>query len=185
MAAAATIEGLQPAVVEKKDRSKIRVLALMEAVSVAGPAKNLLEFASRARPEVELAIVTFQRGGGPAADFVRRARETGIETFVVDEAGRFDASVMNKIREIFTAYGPDILQTHNVKSHFLIRLLKLQQKAPWIAFNHGYTATNFKDQLYNQLDRWSLLGAYRMVTVCGPFARALEGKGVEPARIRV
>ncbi len=39
----------------------IKLLAIMEAGRVTGPAKNLIEFARRARPEIETCIVTFQR----------------------------------------------------------------------------------------------------------------------------
>ena len=41
--------------------SPIRVSALMEAATVTGPAKNLLQFAQAARPEIDLSIVTFVR----------------------------------------------------------------------------------------------------------------------------
>ena len=43
--------------------SRLRLLAIIEAYSITGPAKNLLEFARwRARPDVETTIATFTRG---------------------------------------------------------------------------------------------------------------------------
>lgn len=170
---------------------EIRVLALMEAATLGGPPKNLIEFAGRARepleglPKVRLAIATFQRGAGPPNVFVKAARDAGVEVFVLSERRRFDARPRGQLSEIAAAFRPDIIQSHNVKSHFLVRSLKLHREIPWIAFNHGYTATDWKDRLYNQLDRVSLPAAFRLVAVCQAFARGFERLGVAPDRIRV
>ena len=69
---------------------------------------------------------------------------------------------------------PDVIVTHQVKSHFLMNISRLWQKYPWVAFNHGYTTTDRKMLLYNRLDRWSLPKADRVVTVCDAFARGLN-----------
>jgi glycosyltransferase involved in cell wall biosynthesis len=82
-------------------------------------------------------------------------------------------------------YAPDIVQTNNVKSHFLVKLARLHKRHRWIAFHHGYTATDAKVKLYNQLDRWSLPSADRAVAVCGPFRDQLVSIGVRRERIRV
>jgi len=66
-----------------------------------------------------------------------------------------------------------------------VRLLGLHRKYPWVAWNHGYTATSRLDRAYTKLDRWSLRGAYRVVTVCRPFAEQLERLGVQPDRITI
>jgi glycosyltransferase involved in cell wall biosynthesis len=73
----------------------------------------------------------------------------------------------------------------NFKSHFLVRLLGLHRSCKWVAFHHGYTWTDFKNSLYNQLDRWSLRKADAVVTVCSPFARELEKFGVHRDRLVV
>jgi len=80
---------------------------------------------------------------------------------------------------------PDIVQTHAVKSHFLIRLAGINRKRPWIAFHHGYTWTSMRTRVYNELDRWSLRAPDRVVTVCSPFASILQGIGVRPERILI
>jgi len=92
---------------------------------------------------------------------------------------------MTRLRAIVQAFRPDVIQSHNVKSHFFVRKLGLHLEAPWIAFNHGYTSKDFKDRLYNQLDRWSLRVCFRLVTMCQPFAKMFERLGVAPERIRI
>jgi glycosyltransferase involved in cell wall biosynthesis len=169
----------------------IRVLALIEAQSVSGPAKNLIEFAASASqpreglPCIALSIVTFQRGVGQPNAFVIAAKKAGLEIFVIEERRRFDTRAMAQLRAIVQAFRPDVIQSHNVKSHFFVRKLGLHLQAPWIAFNHGYTSKDFKDRLYNQLDRWSLRVCFRLVTMCKPFAKMFERLGVAPERIRI
>jgi glycosyltransferase involved in cell wall biosynthesis len=169
----------------------IRVLALMEATTVAGPAKNLIEFARRARqPEpgqirAEISIVTFERVAARQNAFVQAAKEAVIPVIVLSERRRFDPGVVSQLRAAVLREQPDIIQSHNIKSHLLVRLLNLHREYPWMAFNHGYTAVDLKDRIYSQFDRWSLPAADRVVAVCGPFAQRLEQWGVSGKRLRV
>jgi glycosyltransferase involved in cell wall biosynthesis len=103
----------------------------------------------------------------------------------VVERRRWDTQVFKQLRQVIAAIHPDILETRNVKSHFLVCLLGLQRKYPWVAWNHGYTETSTLDKMYTRLDRWSLRGAYRVVTVCQPFADKIASFGVERERIRI
>jgi glycosyltransferase involved in cell wall biosynthesis len=80
---------------------------------------------------------------------------------------------------------PDVIQTHMIKSHFLVKLARLNQQHPWIAYHHGYTSTDVKMLVYNQLNRWSLPSADRVITVCDAFAQKLVRAGVRRERISV
>ena len=179
----------------------IKLLALMEATTVTGPAKNLINFGQRARshewaaaglPRVETFIVTFDRALGEGAahtgasnKFVEAARAAGLEVDVIRERFRFDPRVVEQLRRVVERRAPDVIQTHMVKSHFLVRLSGLGARRPWVAFHHGYTTTDLKMRAYNQLNRWSLPAATRVVTVCGQFARRLERAGVSAERVSV
>jgi len=101
----------------------IKLLALMEATTVTGPAKNLLEFCRLARspkvheaglPRVDVSIVSFHRLDAHANDngqgnrnkdsspnlFVAKAREQGIEVDVITERFRFDPSAIGELRRV-------------------------------------------------------------------------------------
>jgi glycosyltransferase involved in cell wall biosynthesis len=164
--------------------SPIRVLTLIENASVTGPARNVIEFGKVAMPDVEVTIVTYQRGPEESA-LASAAREAGLSVALVAERRRWDTQVLQHLRQTIVAINPDILETRNVKSHFLVRLLGLQKKYPWVAWNHGYTETSSLDRMYTLLDRWSLGGAYRVVTVCQPFADRIAEFGVTRDHIRI
>jgi len=160
----------------------MRILAFLEAVTVTGPAKNIIEFARQA--PVEIIVATFQRQSKPN-DFTRAVEAAGIPLHIIHERRAFDTGVVAQMRRIVEQVQPDILQTHAIKSHFLMRASGLWKRRPWIAFHHGYTFTDAKQKLYNQLDRWSLRKSRRVITVSRAFARQLADIGVDAGRIEV
>jgi glycosyltransferase involved in cell wall biosynthesis len=185
--------------------STIKLLAVVEATTVNAVAKNVLEFHRAARdlrqeskdlPGVELSLVTFDRSrsvsearpSGRAQsqnEFVLAAQAAGVEIDVIPERRRFDRSVIPALRDIVQRRAPDLVITHQVKSHFLMRLSRLWRAFPWVAFHHGYTTTDQKMRLYNRLNRWSLPKADRVITVCQAFANELASAGVRRERIFV
>jgi glycosyltransferase involved in cell wall biosynthesis len=167
----------------------LRLLAIIEAATITGPAKNLLQFAKLARstsfdPAVEVSIAVFQRPGAPQL-FLDTARQAGIPVHTIPERGRFDRSVVATLRALVKDLRPDLIQSHAVKSHFLTRQAGLHRLAPWVAFHHGYTWPDLRARLYNQLDRWSLRAASQVLTVSLPFRDELARHGVSPGRIQV
>jgi len=163
----------------------LRLLAIIEAYSITGPAKNLLEFARLARQSgVETTIATFARGESSRL-FIDRALDGGIPVEVIEESGLYDRSVIRNLSHLAERLQPQIIQTHAVKSHFLARCAGLPRQAPWVAFHHGYTWPSLRARLYNQLDRWSLPAARKILTVSVPFRDELIARGVSADRIEI
>jgi glycosyltransferase involved in cell wall biosynthesis len=176
----------------------LRLLAVIEAYTITGPAKNLLEFARLAAAEhnagqVDVTIATFTRdpaqGTASTNLFIESTRQQGTAIEIIPEQGLYDRSVLRQLRQLVERIRPDVLQTHAVKSHFLARAAGLQRQVPrpvpWIAFHHGYTWPTWKARAYNQLDRWSLRAARRVLTVSQPFREELTRFGVAPGNIQI
>lgn len=165
----------------------MRVIASIEAHTVTGPAKNLLRFCklARSRPDgCDISLVTYVRPGRDSHHFREAAEAAGVPVYAIPERRAFDTEVIKALREYFERERPDIVQSHAVKSHVLLKLTR-PRSARWVAYHHGYTDPDLKMQLYNQLDRWSLHSADRVVTVCTPFREQLVKLGVRRERIRV
>jgi len=167
----------------------LRVLGFLEASTIAGAVKPVLEFAREAARSsnsgaVELTMVLYVRArqAGGLLDVIRAE---GIPLEVVTEGHAFDLRVVPQLRAIAARLRPHIVWTNNIKSHFLVYLSGLHRTARWIAFHHGYTQEAWRTKVYNQLDRWSLRHAERVVTVCNSFARELQQKGVPANRLVV
>jgi glycosyltransferase involved in cell wall biosynthesis len=109
----------------------------------------------------------------------------GLLVFPVAERFRFDAIAIARLRRLVNTIQPDIVQTHGVKSHLLVRLAALHRGRPWVAFHHGYTRPDTKMAIYNQCDHLSLRAAACVVTPTAAFVNELEARGVAPGRIHV
>src|SRR5579863_3456313 len=168
----------------------LRLLAIVEAYSITGPAKNLLEFAQRALAQnVSTTIATFTRekSENPFTEAVHdlMSQHPGITLETIRERGPLDPEAIRSLRALAARVRPDVIQTHAVKSHFLTRLAGLPRQSPWVAFHHGYTWPSLKARAYNQLDRWSLRSANKVLTVSAPFRDQLAALGVPPDRIAI
>jgi L-malate glycosyltransferase len=163
----------------------LRLLAIIEAHTLTGPAKNLIEFAQLATAYgIETSAATFTRADDSTL-FLDTARRESVPVFPISERGRFDRDVIHAITELVSVMQPDIIQTHAVKSHFLARLAGVHRHVPWVAFHHGYTWPDRRARLYNQLDLWSLRVAAKVITVSEPFRRQLQRRGVAAERIEI
>lgn len=175
----------------------VRILAVVEATDVNAIAKNVMEFhrsalelgeKSGGSSAVETSLVTFDRANDRADapnEFVAAARAMGMEVEVIPERFRFDPRVVPALRRAAARVEPDLIVTHQVKSHLLLKLSRLWRRSPWVAFHHGYTRTMARVRVYNQMNRLSLPYADRVITVCGAFAGELTKAGVRAERILV
>ena len=173
-----------------RESSPLRILIILEARSITGPAKAVLEFAQEAfrfnevSPCAEISILVFLRNETENT-LTRTAQANGIALEIVTERGPFDWRIVPQLRAIVDRIKPDIVWTNAVKAHFLARMAGLHHRAKWVAFHHGYTTTALRTRMYNQLDRWSLRRAERVVTVCGKFAGEMASLGIPADHIRV
>lgn len=169
---------------------RIRVLVFHENATATGLGRVALGFAKAARqpepglPIVDVTFATYRRNDRQTG-FAAAAIAAGIPVIEIPERGRWDLNVVSRLRRAVREFKPDLLETHNIKSHFLVRATGLHREFPWIAWNHGYTSKDRLDRAYKQVDRWSLHGAYRLMTVCGPFADAMQELGIPPNKVTV
>ena len=169
---------------------KIRVLAMLEAHSITGSAKAVLEFAKEAAyghsgfPKIDLSILTFDRGQGE--NYLTKAiRDIGTPLDIVFERRRFDTDVIPQLRAAVENRRADVIWSNSVKSHFLVRWAGLNRSRRWVAFHHGYTTTDTRMRIYNQLDWWSLQTADQVLTSSSAFVEELARKNVKPNHIHV
>lgn len=183
--------------INSASRELIRLLVILEGTTVTGPAKNLLEFCRVSRslgvgPSIAISIAIFVREdnkgltvGARSSELLEAAGAAGLEVHCIQERFPFDPQVIRCLRGLVQRLAPDIIQTHFVKSHFLVRVSGVWRLCPWIAFHHGYTTDAKRTLVYNQLDRWSLRVPSRIITVCQAFERQLSFRGAPPSRIKV
>jgi glycosyltransferase involved in cell wall biosynthesis len=161
----------------------------MEAHTITGVVKALLAFykSARAHGWAQISIATFVRGRGnhPSSNpFIESMQALGFTVHTIRERGAFDPRAQKALGELIARERPDIIETHAIKAHVLLRLLR-RRPGRWVAFHHGYTTQDLKMRLYNRLNPWALRGADQVITVCESFRQALVREGVPRHRIAV
>jgi glycosyltransferase involved in cell wall biosynthesis len=168
---------------------RLRLLTLLEADSLTGPAKAFVEFCAAA--PVDAWVVSFRRTRDPMPDREPYAalRNTlsavGARYELTPEDFRLDLRVISHLREKVQRIQPDIIESHSVKSHAAVWFSRLWKRVPWVAYHHGYTEPDLKMRIYNCADTVTLRNADRVVTVAQAFAHALLRRGVKPERLCV
>ena len=183
---------------ENRGEDRIRLVSMVEAETVTGPMKPLLMFTRHVHgPGIDSitvshsAVTTVRTSGQKPLGrnaFLRAADDAGLPIDLLRERFLFDWSILSQLAECLADRKPDVVETHDVKSHFIMWLLKMYgriQGARWAAFHHGYTRTSARVFMYQQLDRISLRAADRVVTVCEPFVHQLVRRGVNPSKITI
>jgi glycosyltransferase involved in cell wall biosynthesis len=176
----------------------MRLVSIVEATTISGPVKPLLMFSRLARAGVAgfepitHSLLTTQRAGHkgkPLANaMLIAAQAQGLGVDVVPERFRFDPRVLARMAHFIRARAPDIVETHDFKSHFLLNTLRSVGAVGalhWVAFHHGYTRMSARVRAYQQLDRVSLRHAEQVITLCRPFVEQLVARGVRRDRIEV
>lgn len=176
----------------------LSIVSVVEATTITGPIKPLLmltrheQAAPRNPPRVRSCITTVRKQAGGASgsnEFLRAAHDAGLPVDVCEEARPFDLGVLREMRRIVAARQPDIVESHDFKSHLMVWLLRRSAfgklRFRWLAFHHGYTRMSLRVRLYQQFDRLTLRDADHVVTLCKPFVDQLARRGVRRARMSV
>jgi glycosyltransferase involved in cell wall biosynthesis len=164
---------------------ELRLLAIVESRVISGPARNLLEFIPLAHAKgIDTNVVTFLRRENRNV-FTDRLERQHVPFSSIPESGPLDFSIIQKLKVLVAQVEPNLVQTHSVKSHFLLSLSGIHKHIPWIAFHHGYTSTSVQARFYNELDRWSLKSAAKIITVSHASLEQLRSKGIHTGKATV
>jgi glycosyltransferase involved in cell wall biosynthesis len=170
--------------------SPLRILSFVEGTTVTGPIKPLLAFHRYARESALVGgrsivprLVTTVRGPAthePDNALIRSARGADLPIDTLRERFALDLKLIPQLITVIETQRPHIVESHNYKPHLLVALARRHSGHAfrWLAYHHGYTTESMRVRAYNQLDRWSLPRADRVVTLCGPFAEQIKARGV-------
>lgn len=160
-----------------------RVLIVIDAFRVTGPAKGILQLcdASRGRFTPRLAVI--ERGCRGASPLRQACEVRGLDAVVLVERRRFDPSPLHRAWRLARAWRADVVQTHGYKPTVVGRVLRRALGVPWIAFSHGRTAENATVRLYHCLDERLMRSADRVVVVSDAMRRGLSARGFADERL--
>ncbi len=156
----------------------MNLLHLTSSRFFGGPERQMLELALELKPHCQTTIASFSEGGR-CRDFLRHARERGIDAVSVaaDTPRLFAAKrdVVSLLRET----DADVLICHGYKAGIIGLLAARSAGVAVIAVSRGWTAESPRVRLYESLDRRVLRQMEHVVCVSHGQAEKVFRAGVD------
>jgi glycosyltransferase involved in cell wall biosynthesis len=163
----------------------VRVLSLLDAPVVTGPARGLVHLGRALPPSVRLHVAILRgRGAGPVPRLDELA-DGRLTVHELPELGAFDPTLLARVVGLARRIGADVVQSHSYKPHVLALAVRAATGAPWLGHHHGWTAENDKVRRYHRLDGLTLPRADRVVAVAESARTIVVNEGVAPGRVAV
>ena len=145
----------------------LRVLAVIAAESVSGPARQLASLVAPLSSQgIELEVAIPWRVGRPRPDFASHLERHGVPTHLIEDRGPLDFRLADRLSTLVRDRRCDVLQTHSYKATAAAWWLRRRGlSVPWIGFYHGHTTETLRAHVYHRLDRAMLLAADRVVVM--------------------
>lgn len=163
-------------------RRPIRVLHLRDSPWVDGPGRTILETGAHldpARVEYHIgALVAQPRAEHPLVD---AARGRGLNVIRIDDHGRLDREMIDRIVAEIDRLKIDILHTSEFRSNLLAQLCRRRRKLRLVATVHGWIANTGRRKLVRWLDK-ALLRRFDHVIAVSDATRELVPRWWLPDR---
>jgi glycosyltransferase involved in cell wall biosynthesis len=132
--------------------TKPRVLIIIDTATIGGPGKGLFQLVQRAEAcGFEYVLCNFRYKRARNEEFIERAGALGLNLRLLTQRFRFDPKALVEALELARYEGCNIVQSHGYKGHLIALVLKWYYGLPWIAFEHGFTAEDWKVRQYQRL----------------------------------
>lgn len=103
--------------------------------------------------------------GRDTAPLLERCKDSGIPGYPIQTSGSYSFHQVVELEQYLADLNIDLLCVHGYRSLVLGLLARRKQKIPIIGFSRGWTKDNFKVQLFNWVDRFSLRFVDQIVAV--------------------
>jgi glycosyltransferase involved in cell wall biosynthesis len=165
--------------------TKPKVLIMIAAEQISGPAKGVLQLVEHAAAGFEYIVCNFQPKNQSVGEFVDEAQRKQLNLQLLRQRTVLDPNLVVQAHRLIRKHDIDIIQTHGYKSNAIGFFLRMLCRRPWIGFAHGFIDDSRKNRLYNRIERWALRRADRVVAVSASLKELLVRHGVAAHKIRV
>ena len=165
--------------------SPLTLCHLIASNFAGGPEKQILESSARlVESGWRVSIASFLEGRS-GVEIVDRARERGLETFLIDTRSPFSPDAIRQLRKHLDTTGSDVLLTHGYKSNVVGTFATRGTAVRKIPVVRGFTAEDWKVRLYEVIDRIFLRRAQQVIAVSEATRDMLVREGLRAERIEV
>ena len=158
-------------------------LSLIDTGLIAGAGKAIMQlYAHPLLRELNYVICNFDYGGRISTEFNDTVAAEGYNLSLLTQRFGLDPAPIRVVRDLMREGGYNLIETHGYKGHLIGYFLRRLYGVPWVAVAHGWTAENWKIEVYNALERFLLKRADVAVAVSPPLFDTLTALRASPAR---
>lgn len=160
----------------------MKVLHIISGGETGGSKKHLIQLFHDAPFEAQLLLLT-------EGAFAQEAREKGINVTVIQQQGRMDRSVNQKILQHIKQNGIEIVHSHGPRANFIMNSISSKLDIPWAITVHSDPNLDFLHQrkplstIFQYLNRRAIKKADHLFAVSNRFKEMLVSYGVKEQKI--
>lgn len=165
------------------------VMHLIAAMDIAGAEKVVLNLVGHSKKssgenKYEHRVTSFVRmSDGRGSDFLRQADSAGVMTDRIPIYAGWDIGDVVKLRRIIKQRSVSILHTHGYKADIVGVISAKLSGLPIVATAHGFSAGKDKLSRNENIGRWFLKGANRVIAVSENVKKTLIDSGINERKI--
>lgn len=159
------------------------VVHLIAPAAFGGAESVVLALAAADAPGTHVLILRSSPAGVHPLTEQLRARNVPVEELVVPR--RAYGAQARRVREALRRRQATLLHTHGYHANVVGWLAARSERITLVSTVHGYLARDFKERLYDRLDRWVLRRFDAVAAVSESLRAQLVASGVPPAHIMV
>lgn len=156
----------------EKDKQKIVILDIRDSPWHDGPGRTIIEIAAGLKPQgFDIRIASFVSAKSGDSDYLKKAREKGLECVEIKEQKTFDFSIVGQIVALHKNRPFQIIHTHDLRSNVFGLLAARKLKLPVVSTMHGWIANSLKRKAIMVLGNVMLSHMFDAVIVVSDSAR--------------
>lgn len=117
----------------------MKILHMISGGETGGSKKHLIQLFNKAPFDAELMLLT-------EGEFAKEAREKGINVTVIQQNGRLDRTVNERIRKYIQQNDIEIVHSHGPRANFIMSRLNSKLNIPWTITVHSDPKLDFLHQ---------------------------------------
>jgi glycosyltransferase involved in cell wall biosynthesis len=162
----------------------VTILSLISSEGYYGVENMLVTLAQQLKQQRCRVIVgVFCNSRYPHTEVADHARQHGLEVEIIDCNGRWDFSVVGKLRAVMTKYGVDVVHPHGYKADLYALAAASGKRAALLATSHNWPSKKLSMRAYAVLDRMALRQFDKVVVVSEVVAGLLRKAGVKKENV--
>src|SRR5437588_49382 len=167
-------------------RERLAVLHVIAPGDVGGAERVVHTLATgQHRAGHRVAVATVLGNGADRQLFLAPLDQAGVETMTLRISPRAYGRERAAIVELCRRLRPDVVHTHGYHVDVVDAGAARRAGVPTVTTVHGFTGGDFKNWIYERLQRRAFRRFDAVVAVSRPLARDLERTGVPPARLHI